>query len=303
MKLFDDLFNKFLGFQPREKTDLKQNPQEDKQSKPSRGPIKMGPPPYYQGERGTNPPSKPASRPPSPIASRRPSAITPSARTPSARTSSAPTLPTPSPKTSHQPPARTPSATESHQPSARTSSPTESHQPSARTPSATSSRRRSVSPPSKIASPRKKGIFEVTEQYIRSKNKKIHETPTIGEINKEFYDLVQTMRDLKKIEEIIARYKKEGEDNKLFGIELPPEITYDGYEIKKEDLKNESRYFYITKGKLEPLYQLLNDNGITEFNLRERRDSYGKATMKEEENNMRNKKNGLSKNSGGGRGP
>jgi hypothetical protein len=264
MKLFDNLVKAIFGFQPPKEPDSRQNPPEDKPSKANGGPRKMEPRPYYRGEPGENPPSKPASRPHSPTASRQSSARTPSARTPSA---------------------------------------TESHQPSAITPSARTSRRRSVSPPSKIASPRKKGIFEVTEQYIRSKNKKIHETPTIGEINKEFYDLVQTMRDLKKIEEIIARYKKEGEDNKLFGIELPPEITYDGYEIKKEDLKNESRYFYITKGKLEPLYQLLNDNGITEFNLRERRDSYGKATMKEEENNMRNKKNGLSKNSGGGRGP
>ena len=281
MGLFDDLFNAILGFQPREKTDLKQNPQEDNPSEPSGGPRKKGPLPYYKGERGTNPQSKPASRPTSPTASDQPLTRRPSARTPSAITPSAPTLPTHSPKTSHQPPAvATSSATTSHQPSARTSS-----------------------PPSKIISQRKKGIFEVTEQYIRSKNEKIHATPTIGEIDKEVDDLVQTMRNLKKIEEIIARYKKAGDDNKLFGIEeLPLEITYDGYEIKKGDLKNESRYFYITKDKLKPLYQLLNDNGITEFNLRDRRDSY-KTTMEKKENNMRNKKNGLSENSGGGRVP
>ena len=263
MRLFDDLSRVILGALFNKPNPNQNNPAEDLKSEPSRGPRQKKAQPYYQGEGGINPPSTPASRPHSPTASRQPS-----------RPSSAPT--------SRQP-SRTPSAPTSHQPSTRTPSATTSHQPSARTPSATTSRPRSVSPASKIASPRKKGIFEVIKDYVIRENKKIHAKPTTGEINKEVDELVEKMRNLIKIEETIAIYKEDAEKYKRLRMEKPEQgIKYDGLDIKEADVNSKSRYFYTTKDKLETLYQFLNENGITEFNLRDRRDSYKKATKKEE---------------------
>jgi hypothetical protein len=290
MRLFDDLSRVILGALFNKPNPNQNNPAEDRESRPSRGPRQTEVQPYYLGEVGINPPSTPASRPYSPKASRQPS------RPSSAPTSRQPSR-TPSAPTSHQPSARTPSATTLPTPSAPTS-----HQPSARTPSATTSRPRSVSPASKIASPRKKGIFEVIKDYVIRENKKIHAKPIKGEINKEVDELVEKMRNLIKIEETIAIYKEDAEKYKRLRMEKPEQgIKYDGLDIKEADV----RYFYTTKDQLETLYQFLNENGITEFNLRDRRDSYKKATMKEEKNNnnMRNKSSGPSVISGGGRGP